>query len=127
MLGEPESFRSGEDGLTLAEVLIAVVLMGIAALVVVEVLVPSNTSSTLQLRQFELERECGSAMEALLATDFMSLSPGTYGPTVLSSVPGGERLIEITAPSARVKQVRVTVFTSDAEVELVSLKGRRSF
>lgn len=126
----PSSLRpsqvAGAGGFTLVEVLVTLVILGLAVALVTGAVIPATRNADRRTERLSAEREAKSTMEQLLAQDFEDFTPGSLGPSVLSGYPDAQRTMTVAAYGSRVWLVTVEVRVGDEAAELTCLKGRRS-
>jgi prepilin-type N-terminal cleavage/methylation domain-containing protein len=117
---------SGSGGFTLVEVLVTVLILGLAATLVTGAVIPATRNGDRREERLNAEREARSTLEQVLGLEFEDLVPGTLGPAAISGYPDAERTVTVAAWSARVTQITIEVRVGDEEATLTCLKGRRS-
>lgn len=116
----------GSAGFTLVEVLVTVLVLGLAVLLVTGAVIPATRNGDRREERLSAEREARSTLEQVLGLDFDDLAPGTLGPSAISGYPDATRTVTVAAWSARVRQITIEVRVGDEESTLTCLKGRRS-
>jgi prepilin-type N-terminal cleavage/methylation domain-containing protein len=110
-------------GFTLVEILVAVLILGLVAVMVTSAILPAGAGTRSRVDRAHAERAGASIVEELLATDFALVIPGTFGPAPLPGRDAATAEITVQTLNPRLKSLTITVRLGDQESTLMCLKG----